>query len=187
MSREDATRHARAMLDALGLTPATDPELALTPERFVELLSEFRTAQQAPAPKLSTFAHDGHADPVLLCALPFQSLCVHHLLPFFGTIDVAYIPGEQIVGFGSIGRVIEHFARRPQMQERMVQQIADLLQAQLNPAGLLVRCRARQLCMELRGARKRGALLSFASRGVLIEGAQRAEALRAFEAAEIEP
>jgi GTP cyclohydrolase I len=183
MSQEDAVRHARAMLDALGLTPAVDPELALTPERFVDLLGELKGVQAAP--KLSTFAHEGHAEPVLLCALPFQSMCVHHLLPFFGTVDVAYVPGERIVGFGSIGRVIDHFARRPQMQERMVVQIAALLQEQLEPRGLLVRCRARQLCMELRGAKKRGALLSFASEGVLREGAQRAEALRAFEAAEI--
>jgi GTP cyclohydrolase I len=182
MSTEQAAHHARAMLAALGLTPADDPELARTPERFAELLSEL--VPVADPPCLSTFDLTGQPEPVILCALPFQSLCVHHLLPFFGTIDVAYVPDRYIVGFGSIGRVIDHFARRPQMQERLVQQIADLLQDQLQPAGLLVRCRARQMCMELRGARKRGALLSLASRGVLTSGPLRAEALAAFAAAE---
>ncbi len=182
----DAQEHLRAALAALDLTADKDEELAETPARFAELLSELTASLDAPAPEVSTFpAGDPPHDPVVLCALPFHSLCVHHLVPFFGTIDVAYIPGESIVGFGSIGRVIDYWARRPQVQERLVRQIAEYLQDVLTPRGVLVRCRARQMCMELRGAKKRGVLVSSAAHGTLVEGATRQEVLHQFAAEEV--
>lgn len=177
----------REFLLGLGLDLDQDPELHRTPERFTELLRERFSGLHEDPPTMSTFALSSGDDPpgpVMLCALPFHSLCVHHLLPFFGTLDVAYLPGEKMVGFGSIGRVIEHFARRPQVQERMIAQIADYLQSSLQPRGLLIRLRARQLCMEMRGAEKTGELISIAHRGLLKEGPLRGELLQQFQRAE---
>ena len=187
MSRDDqdAVEHARRFLGALRLTPEQDAELELTPQRVTSLMDElFWGLRQAP-PTLSVFEPStSSAEPVIVSALPFRSMCVHHLLPFFGTIDVAYEPDAHLVGFGSIGRVIDHFAARPQMQERLVQQILDYLALHLRPKGLLVRCRARQLCMEYRGACKHGELVSVASMGSLGQGPRREEALREFSLAQ---
>lgn len=189
MKDQEAIRHFRAFLNALDLTPEIDSELERTPERFTQLLIDMSQGLRTNPPDISAFdiVHDIDHEPVLLSALPFSSLCVHHLLPFFGTIDVAYIPGPKMVGFGSIGRVIDHFAARPQVQERLVTQIADYLTEHLQPAGLLVRCRARQLCMELRGAQKTGHLISFAARGTLKSGDLRQEIIRQFLSAQAAP
>lgn len=180
-AKTQATSHAHHMMDALGLTPEADQELAKTPSRLVGLLEDLFTGINAPPPTLSTFdVDDMSRSPVMLIGIKFQSMCVHHLLPFFGTLDVAYVPDQKIVGFGSIPRVIDHFAAQPQMQERMVKHIADHLEAHLAPKGLLIRCRARQLCMEYRGSKRSGELLSLASRGCLKEGATRQEILNQF-------
>ena len=186
MSQDElATQHARQLLEALALTPERDAELAQTPARVTQLYKELFWGLDAPAPKMSVFsAQESSSEPVILAALPFRSMCVHHLLPFFGAIDVAYEPNEHLVGFGSIGRVIDYFAARPQMQERLVKQISDYLVDQLKPKGLLVRCRARQLCMEYRGATKYGELVSMASYGTLEQGARRGEVISAFSAAQ---
>lgn len=185
MPDQDAIQHFRAFLQAMGLTPDIDAELERTPERFTELLRDMSQGMRTSPPDISAFdiVHEIDPEPVLLTALPFSSLCVHHLLPFFGTIDVAYVPGPKMVGFGSIGRVIDHFAARPQVQERLVAEIADYLTEHLEPAGLLIRCRARQLCMELRGAKKTGDLISFAARGTLKSGDLRQEIVRQFVSA----
>ncbi len=182
MQGDDAIRHFRAFLNALDLTPETDSELDRTPERFTQLLIDMSQGLRTQSPDISAFDIVDEIDhePVLLIALPFSSLCVHHLLPFFGTIDVAYIPGPKMVGFGSIGRVIDHFAARPQVQERLVTQIADYIAEHLQPTGLLVRCRARQLCMEMRGSQKSGSLISFAARGTLKSGELRQEIIQQF-------
>jgi GTP cyclohydrolase I len=186
---EKAVEQMRATLETLGLDAEVDPELAETPRRFVELLAELFDRVDEPPPRPSVFPRDGdgRAEPVLLGALPFYSMCVHHLVPFVGTVDVAYLPDEHLVGFGSVGRVIEHFARRPQMQERLGEQIAAHLDESLAPRGVLVRVRARQFCMEMRGARKRGVLTSIASRGELAEGPLRAEILAQFAREERAP
>lgn len=184
---DDAVAHLRACLGALGLDAGLDPELGRTPERFVGLLGElFRGLSEEP-PAMSCFAPpagQGQGEPVLLLALPFYSVCVHHLVPFFGTMDVAFVPHERMVGFGSVGRVIEHFARRPQVQEQLVSQIAAYLEQTLAPSGVFVRCRARQMCMEMRGNQRRGVLVSSDARGVLSCGALREEVLRQCLAAE---
>lgn len=178
MRDEDSARaHFAKALDALGLTGERDPELARTAARFIGLLTDF--AGLPSDPELSAFdvqaPSDAPREPVLITGVEFHSLCVHHLVPFFGTIDVAYVPRDKIVGFGSIARVIEHYSKRPQVQERLVEDIAQLLQRALDPEGLIVRCRARQMCMEMRGAKKRAALVSTASRGSLIRGTHRDE------------
>lgn len=177
----------RSFLSSLGLDETLDPELKETPERFTELLRQLFASTHEPPPTLSTFElaeTEEPPGPVLICAIPFQSMCVHHLLPFFGAVDVAYLPAKKMVGFGSIGRVVDHFAQKPQVQERMIAEIADLLQKSLEPRGLLVRLRARQLCMEMRGAAKTGELISFASRGLFKSGSQRSELISQFEQAQ---
>lgn len=178
---DDAIAHMRAALESLGLSAELDAELARTPERFVELLGEYSESMRLDPPQLSTFdINHPESEPVVMCGLRFESLCVHHLLPFFGTIDVAYLPKSRLVGFGSIGRAIEYVAKRPQMQERLIEQLAELLEDAIQPRGLLLRLRARQLCMEMRGARKQGMLISYASRGELRHGPLRAQLLASF-------
>ena len=183
---ESARAHFAKALDALGLTGARDPELDRTAARFIGLLNDF--AEAPSDPELSVFdvqaPSDAPREPVLIAGVEFHSLCVHHLVPFFGTIDVAYVPKDKIVGFGSITRVIDHYSKRPQVQERLVEDIAQLLQRALDPEGLIVRCRARQMCMEMRGSKKRAALVSIASRGSLSYGTHRDEIIASFINAE---
>lgn len=182
---DDATDHARALFDSLGLDPEEDPELDATPEMFVEFLRENFATREADPPEMSTFPSDytgsGSPEPVVVADLPFHSMCVHHVVPFFGRIDVAYLPAETMTGFGSVGRVVDHFTSRPQVQERLVEEIAEHLEGQLEPRGVLVRCRARQMCVEMRGNRKRASFLSTASRGELRDGAVRREVISAFD------
>lgn len=186
---DEAVEHARALLHALGLDETVDPELRTASERFTELLKTMFAGVTSEPPVLSTFPVEAMdteeaLEPVVLLQLPFQSMCVHHLVPMFGSIDVAYVPRDRIVGFGSIGRAIDYVCARPQVQERIVTQLADLIERHLEPEGLLVRCRARQLCMEMRGAKKHGTLVSTASRGSLRSGERRQELMRQFIEAE---
>lgn len=150
MSPED---HLRAAFEGLGLL--ADAESARTPHRVAELLAAFTPATEAPA--LDPIPSNG-CGPVVLRDLPFHSLCVHHLLPFFGTATIGYLPHERIVGLGGIARTLRHFARRPQLQERMGMAIAAHLVACLDTAttGVIVRLRARHLCMEMRGVESTG-------------------------------
>ncbi len=142
--------HLEACLRLLGWSAETDPELAETPERVAGWLREFDPS--APIPALTTFETPPGSGPVVLRDLPFHSLCAHHLLPFFGAATVAYQPAERIVGLGAVPRLLRAIARRPQLQERVGQQLARELQAQLGARGVVVRLTARQLCMEMRGA-----------------------------------
>ena len=105
---------------------------------------------------------------------------MHHLLPFFGTFDIAFVPGTTLLGFGSAGKLIDHFATQPQVQERLVAQVGHTLEATLRPQGLLIRCRARQMCMEVRGSQKRGVTVVMHSSGLLAQGPLREEVMRQF-------
>lgn len=176
--------HVRRLLESLGLDSDTERELEQTPERFVEMLNTAFSGLDSEPPSLSTFESDdvgpSESEPIVLTDLSFYSMCVHHLVPFFGTVDVAYVPAEHVTGFSSVGRVIDHFASRPQLQETLTRQIADRLWDALEPQGVLVRCRARQMCMEMRGPEKRGHLVATASRGSLQEGERRRELLNTF-------
>jgi len=121
-------------------------------EAYLELLSprEFR---------MTTFPNDEEYDElVLVKGIPVQSVCEHHLLPFLGVAHVAYLPGDRILGLSKIARVVEMFARRPQVQERLTQQVADWLDRELRPRGVGVVVEAEHTCMTLRGVRAGGAL-----------------------------
>ena len=142
-----------------------DEELSHTPERFAGLLREFTPGE---LPSVSLFDHDG-TDIVVLEDLPFYSLCVHHLVPFFGHATVAYVPKGKVAGLSCIARSLRHFARRPQLQERFAAQLADHLYGAIGAEGLAVRRSARQMCMEMRGAESTGVVHVTASRGRVTE------------------
>lgn len=179
-----AKDHAAQMLAVLGWTAEADPELARTPERFTTLLSGF--CEFGPAPDLSTFPAES-SEPILLTAIAFRGLCVHHIMPFFGYIDVAYVPGDLALGFGGIIRLVEHFSHKPQVQERLVQELGDHLQAALGAKGVLVRCRARQMCVEMRRTDAAPVFITTHALGCLVDGQLRAEAMAAFAVNEPAP
>jgi GTP cyclohydrolase IA len=153
----DLVRAERAVADllaALGQDPSSE-QLADTPRRVAAGYAELLT----PAPfTLTTFPNDeGYDELILAKAIPFSSLCQHHLLPFTGVAHVGYLPADRILGLSKLARVIERFARRLQLQERLTTQVADWLQAQLAPKGVGVVLEAEHLCMTLRGVRAAGA------------------------------
>ena len=151
----DAARLAAAdLLAALG-ADRTEEGLRDTPRRMVEAYAELLT----PRPfRPTTFPNeDGYDELIVVRAIPFHSLCMHHLLPFQGVAHIAYLPGERIIGLSKLGRVVEHFARDLQIQERMTTQIAGWLERELAPKGVGVVLEAEHLCMSLRGIQKLGA------------------------------
>jgi len=165
-----AERAIADLIRALGLDTAREPELAETPARVAELYRELLSGlEPASEPDLATFPHEGKGDLVVVRDLPFYSLCVHHFVPFFGRALVAYLPGDTLVGISGAARLLEHFARRPQLQERLGQQIADALHELIRPRGVAVVLEARHLCMEMRGIRKRGLVETRAVRGELAD------------------
>ena len=129
---------------------------------------------------MTTFGNDeGYDQLVVVKAIPVQSVCEHHLLPFLGLAHVAYLPAERILGLSKVARVVEMFARRPQVQERLTQQVADWLDTHLRPKGVGVVVEAEHTCMTLRGVRAGGALTrTSALAGVLREDASTRRVLR---------
>lgn len=154
LDREAAERAAAELLSALG-ADLEDEGLRETPRRMVEAYAELLTPQPF---RPTTFPNEGNYDElVLVRAIPFHSLCMHHMLPFHGLAHVAYLPGERIVGLSKLARVVEMFARDLQVQERLTTQIADWIQDELAPKGVGVVLEAEHLCMSLRGVQKFGA------------------------------
>jgi GTP cyclohydrolase I len=142
-------------LRALG-ADLEDENLRETPRRVAAAYAELLT----PEPfNLTTFPnHERYDELVLVRDIPFQSLCMHHLLPFHGVAHVAYLPGERILGLSKMARVVAHFAHDLQLQERLTTQIAAWLQQQLRPKGVGVVLEAEHLCMSLRGVQSAGAV-----------------------------
>jgi GTP cyclohydrolase I len=150
---EAAARAVRDLLSALGQDPDSE-HLRRTPHRVARAFAEQLTPESFNP---TTFPNDeGYNELVLVRDIPFHSLCEHHLLPFAGTAHVAYLPQERIVGLSKLARVVEHFSRALQVQERMTQQIADWLLDELAPRGVGVVLEAEHMCMRLRGARVTG-------------------------------
>lgn len=149
----DASAHFAAFLKALGFEG--DPELHETPTKVAELMEEFAPKTEIPAMDLLPTES---AEPILLEDLPFHSLCAHHLVPFFGHAKIAYLPKSRIAGFGAIVRALHHFARQPQLQERLGQQVAEHLLTALDARAVLVELSSRQMCLEMRGAKSPGTI-----------------------------
>ena len=149
-----AERAATDLLDALGVD-LTGESLCDTPHRMARMYAELLTPTSfAP----TTFPNDGGYDELVVATgIPFHSMCEHHLLPFVGVAHVGYLPGERIIGLSKLARVVELFARAPQVQERLTTQIAGWLDDELQPKGVGVVLEAEHLCMSLRGVQKPGA------------------------------
>ena len=149
-----ASQAVGELLDALGVDWG-EAHLADTPTRVARALAEALT----PEPfEITTFPNDeGYDELVVATSIPFTSLCEHHLLPFSGVAHVGYLPADRLVGLSKLARVVTHFSRRLQVQERLATQVATWLADQLQPKGVGVVLEAEHSCMTLRGARARGA------------------------------
>ncbi len=163
-------RAVAELIRALGLSAELEPELMQTPARVADLYRELLSGlDPATHPDLVSFPHAGQGELVVVRELEFYSLCVHHFVPFFGRALVAYLPGDTLVGISAAARLLEHYSHRPQLQERLGQQVADHLEKLIKPRGVAVILEARHLCMEMRGVRKRGLVETCAVRGELAD------------------
>jgi GTP cyclohydrolase I len=145
---------ARDLLRALGADPDAEA-LRETPRRVADAYAELLTPQPFTATMFPN--DDGYDELIVARAIPFRSLCMHHLLPFHGVAHIGYLPRERIIGLSKLGRVVELFARDLQIQERLTTQIAEWLERELEPKGVGVVLEAEHMCMSLRGVQKFGA------------------------------
>lgn len=167
MDREKLMVAARMILEAIGEDPNREG-LRDTPRRVADMYEEiFAGLQIDPHDYLDVGFEEQHKEMVLLRDIPFHSICEHHLLPFTGRAHVGYIPNGRIVGLSKLARVVEGFARRPQLQERLTSQIADTIVEVINPRGVGVVIEAQHLCMIIRGVKKPGStMVTSAMRGI---------------------
>lgn len=170
----------RSILIAVGEDP-TREGLRETPERVARFYAEaFEGLHRDPGDDLDAFfGEEKYREIVMVREIPFDSLCEHHLLPFHGKAHVAYIPDGRVTGLSKLARLVEGFAHRPQMQERLTAQVADALMKRLAPMGVMVVVEAEHLCMAMRGVRKPGTItVTSAVRGTMeANPSTRAEAL----------
>ncbi|MDO4887564.1 MAG: GTP cyclohydrolase I FolE [Actinomycetaceae bacterium] len=170
----------RALLVAVGEDPDREG-LVETPARLAKAYREmFSGLQGDPSDVLDAQFDVGHQEMVLVKDIPMYSTCEHHLLPFHGVAHVAYIPGKNgyVTGLSKVARLVEGYASRPQIQERLTSQIAEALDKRLGARGVIVVIEAEHMCMSMRGVRKPGSrTVTSAVRGILADPATRAEAL----------
>ncbi len=160
LKREELAAHYSQILNLLGEDAAREG-LLKTPERVAKAM-QFLTKgyNEDPQKVLSSamFEEEGYKQMVIVKDIDFFSLCEHHMLPFFGKAHVAYIPNKYITGLSKIPRVVDIFARRLQIQERMTLQIKECIQNTLNPLGVMVVIEAQHMCMQMRGVEKQNSL-----------------------------
>ena len=181
IDHERIERAVREILLAIGEDPDRDG-LVDTPRRIARMYEEiFIGLHQDPAKHLTVTFEADHDEMVMVRDIPVHSMCEHHLVPFAGRAHVAYIPGDdgRITGLSKIARLVDGFAHRPQVQERLTAQIADALVETLQPSGALVLVEAEHFCMSMRGVKKPGSLtITSAVRGLFkSNAATRAEAM----------
>jgi GTP cyclohydrolase I len=142
-----------------------------TPKRVAKMYAELLAgAQSDPKEHLKTVFREDYDEVVLLKDIPFYSICEHHMMPFIGKAHVAYLPDGQVLGVSKLARVIDCFALRLQLQERLTVQVADFLMENLKPKGVAVVIEASHSCMTIRGVRKPGAaMVTSALRGIFIK------------------
>jgi GTP cyclohydrolase IA len=160
-------RAVREILISIGEDPDREG-LLRTPNRVARAYAELMAGlREDPCIHLKTVFNERYDEVVLLRDIEFHSLCEHHLLPFMGKAHVAYLPDGKVVGLSKLARLVEGFARRPQVQERLTTQIADALMEALNPAGAACVIEATHTCMTIRGAKKPGSIMvTSALRGI---------------------
>ena len=152
-----------------------------TPKRIAKAYKEiFAGMNDGNEPSITVFDNPGYSDILAVKDVPFYSMCEHHLLPFFGTVSIAYIPGQKILGLSKFPRITRFFSAKPQVQEKLTKEIADYIAEKVEAKGVLVVIKARHLCMEMRGIKARKAeTRSSAIRGVFKDNAEtREEALK---------
>ncbi|MFB9072920.1 GTP cyclohydrolase I FolE [Citricoccus parietis] len=170
----------REILEAIGEDPDREG-LQDTPKRVAKAYDEFFAGlKQDPGDMLGTTFDIAHEELVLVKDIPFYSTCEHHLVPFHGTAHIGYIPSPEglVTGLSKLARLVEVFARRPQVQERLTTQIVEALMTHLSPRGAIVVIEAEHMCMSMRGVRKPGAkTVTSAVRGQLRDSSTRSEAM----------
>lgn len=171
--------HVRGILENLGLD-VEDPNLRETDIRVAKMYAEmFHGLQEGNQPRITTFPNsDNYSGMVAEMQIPFYSMCAHHLVPFYGHAHIAYVPTLHLVGLSKLPRILEFYAKRPQMQERLTEQVVTYLEEKLKPQGAMVVIEARHLCVEMRGVKKPGAVtVTSAIRGIFHERPIREEFL----------
>ena len=181
MDKAKIEEGVRLILEGIGEDPDREG-LQKTPTRVARMYEEvFAGMTEDPACHFETTFDEGHEEMVIVRDIPFYSICEHHLVPFFGMAHVAYIPAQdgRICGLSKLARLVDAYAKRPQVQERLTSQIADTLIEQLHPQGALVVLEAEHLCMSMRGIKKPGSkTTTSAVRGIFEKSlATRSEAL----------
>lgn len=180
MNKKKIERAVRDILRAIGEEPGRKDLLA-TPRRVAEMYEEiFFGIDKDPARELEITLDQKHDEIILLKGIPLYSVCEHHLLPFMGRAHVAYIPKNgRVTGLSKIARVVDLLSRRPQVQERLTTQVADIIMEKLKPQGCMVVIQAEHLCMSMRGVQKPGTLtVTSVVRGIFQKNEKtRAEAL----------
>ncbi|MDH4139156.1 MAG: GTP cyclohydrolase I FolE [Coriobacteriia bacterium] len=181
MDRDRIIQGVRLILEGIGEDPGREG-LVDTPRRVADMYAEvFEGLSQDPTQHFSVSFSEDHREMVMVRDIPLYSVCEHHLMPFLGTAHVAYVPGKdgRICGLSKLARVVDVFAKRPQVQERMTSQIADTIVDSLEPQGVMVVIEAEHLCLSMRGAQKPGHVTTTSAvRGIFATNpATRAEAL----------
>ena len=182
IDQERIAAAVREILFAIGEDPDRDGLLE-TPNRVARMYAEICAGlHQEPSEHLATMFEADHDEMVMVRDIPMYSLCEHHLIPFIGKAHVAYIPNRSgnVIGLSKIARLVDGFAKRPQVQERLTRQVADALEEHLQPRGVLVVMEAEHLCMSMRGVRKAGSSTVTSSVTGIFRAnvATRAEAMR---------
>lgn len=180
MDKERIKNAVREILLAIGEDPEREG-LVETPRRVADMYEEVFSGLNAdPKEHLKIFHDTNHDEMVIVRDIPLYSMCEHHLLPFVGKAHIAYIPSEgSVIGLSKLARIVNDFARRPQLQERLTAQVADFLESSLSPRGIAVVIEAEHLCMTMRGVRAAGAVTqTSALRGLMRSDARsRAEVM----------
>jgi GTP cyclohydrolase I len=179
MNKSKIEKGIRLIIDGIGEDPGR-PGLKETPRRFYRMCEEiFAGASVNPGRLIKILPGEEHDEIVLIKDIPFYSMCEHHFIPFLGRCHVAYVPKDGICGISKLARVVETFARRLQVQERLTTQIADTVMAGVKPKGVMVIVEAEHLCMTMRGVKKPGAVtVTSCLRGVFMTDPKtRAEAM----------
>jgi GTP cyclohydrolase I len=167
MDHAKLVQAARLILEAIGEDPGREGLLE-TPERMARMYEEvFEGLTKNPEVEVKTIFTEEYDEVVLVKDISFCSMCEHHLLPFIGRAHTAYLPAGKVLGISKLARAVEVFARRPQVQERLTNQIADLIQKASEPRGVAVVLEASHSCMTIRGIKKPGSMvITSAMRGL---------------------
>ncbi len=180
MDKKKIEKAVRYILEAIGENPKRK-DLQETPSRVAEMYEEiFSGVNKDPAKELEVILDQKHHEIILLKGVPLYSTCEHHLLPFLGRAHIAYIPKNgRVTGLSKLARVVDILARRPQVQERLTTQIAEIIMSKLKPLGVMVVLEAEHMCMSMRGVKKPGTLtVTSAVRGIFKDNEKtRSEAL----------